>query len=137
MRPAPCTVAQNGSPTVGADLLRDWLGPTAPGVVNFFFVFSVMYFFQCRGVHCLVNHSCTALIRVLYCMCMHSALHVQFTFFGVFALMYSFFKFRFVYCFVGYVKTSFDRFCTAFVHNLHCTRPVCILYDNFITSKLS
>ena len=48
-----------------------------------------------------------------------------------------FLKFMFVHCFVGYVKTSFDKFCTAFVRNLHCMRPVCILYDNFITNKLS
>ena len=57
--------------------------------------------------------------------------------FMVLLLCIPFFKFMFVHCFIGYVKSSFDKFCTAFVRNLHCMRPVCILYDNFITSKLS
>ena len=38
------------------------------------------FFFQCRGVHCFVNHLCTALIRVLYYMCTQSVLHAQFSF---------------------------------------------------------
>ena len=116
--PAPCTVTQHDSPSVGADLLRDWLGPVAPGWSIFFSLYfsvlsiffnvgvctafskscvhcidqgSVLHvhafhtrctvliyvflflllcnlFFQCMGVHCLVNHTHNALIMVLYCM---------------------------------------------------------------------
>ena len=53
--PAPCTVTQNDSPSVGVDLLRDWLGPVPPGwsIFFFFLYFCPMFFFQCRGVHCI------------------------------------------------------------------------------------
>ena len=47
LRPAPCIVAQNGSPTVGGDLLRDWLEPDAHVVVNFFLcIIYLKYFFS-------------------------------------------------------------------------------------------
>ena len=79
--PAPCIVTQNDSPSVGVDLLRDWLGPAAPGWSIFSLYFSVLSIFFNVG-------ACTALIRVMYCMCTHSVLHVQFSFFvSVFFLL--------------------------------------------------
>ena len=95
--PAPCIVTQNDSPSVGVDLLRDWLGTGAPVVVNFFLcIFYLKYFFSMQGrallskpslqcidqgsvlnVHAFrTTHVCTALIRVLYFMCTHSVLHM-------------------------------------------------------------
>ena len=105
------------------------------------FCYYVIFFFQCMGVHYLVNHTRNALIMVLYCMFIYFCTALISYVFAFFFLCYFsyvfFFKFRFMHCFVGYVKTSFDRVCTALIHNLHCMRPVCILYYNFITSKLS
>ena len=46
------------------------------GQFFFFLYFYLKYFFQCRGVHCLANHPCTALISVMDCMCTHSVLHM-------------------------------------------------------------
>ena len=75
--PAPCIVTQNDSPSVGADLLRDWLGPVAPGWSIFFNIFSLRYSLQRRGVHCLVNHValhssgfCTACAHIPHYACM-------------------------------------------------------------------
>ena len=44
--------------------------------IFFLSIFYLKYFFQCRGVHCLANHPCTALISVMDCMCTHSVLHM-------------------------------------------------------------
>ena len=64
-------------------------------------------------------------VRILpHCIELFTCL--RFSFSG-FALMYSFFKFRFMYCFVGYVKTSFDRF-------LYCIRAQLALHASCLHS---
>ena len=103
------------------------------------FLLSVNLFSQCMGVHCLVNHTCTSLIMVLCCTFVYFRTVLNsFTCFCVFLFVFlllciPFFKFMFVHCFVGYVKTSFDKF--SVLHSC-ATCTACVLFA-FCTTILS
>ena len=126
--------------------MRDFGSLFGPRCLFFFlsvFLLSVNLFFPMYGMHCFVNHTCTSLIMVLCCTFVYFRTVLNyFTCFAFFYLCFCslcipFLKFMFVHCFVGYVKTSFDKLSVLHLSDLHCMRPVCILYNNFITSKLS
>ena len=94
-------------------------GAGSTWVVNFFSLY-----FSVLGVFFNVG-ACTALIRVLYCMCTHSVLHVQFSFFvSVFLLLCNlFFQCMGVHCLVNHTRNAlimvlyctFIYFCTALI----------------------
>ena len=113
-------------------------GLVVPGWSIFFFIFFLLaYFFKCRGMHCLVNHLCTALLMFLYYMLTYSALHIQVAFsFRVFALPYSFFQCTASTALLGMCALHSTQSCTAFVHVLHCMHPICALHIHLFCALL-
>ena len=86
---------------------------TACTVLIFVFMFLLLcnLFFQCMGVHCLVKHTCTALIMVLYCTFIYfRTTYIDRIFLFVFFLLcIRFFKFRGVHCLVNHPSIALNR----------------------------
>lgn len=123
VRPAPCTVTQNDSPFVGADLLRDWLGPTHLGGQFFSFVsFSTLghaLLFSKSSVHCI------DLVSVLHVHAFRTACVLRYIFVHCIGII-------FLYCFSSYVYPFFLVYGCALLlcPYAHCIRhsPVLQVY---------
>ena len=112
--PAPCTVTQNDSPSVGADLLRDWLGPVAPG-------WSIFFSKSC--VHCI------DLVSVLHVHAYRTAHFLGYIFVHCIGII-------FLYCFSSFVSFFLSvRVCTAFVIVLCCRCTHLALRASFFVPK--
>ena len=136
---APCTVTQNDSPSVGADLLRDWLGPVPPGWSFFSFYFSFLgVFFNVWSLHCIDQGS------VLHVYALRTAWTVAIFFVSVFLLLCNLFsQCMGVHCLVNHTRNAlimvlycmFIYFCTSLFIYVFASFPflvllLCILFSN-------